>query len=231
MAGATTIAVLFALSFMIVRVAAVAMRLTGLPENVARFQCISALTGAGFTTSESEMIVNYPLRRRILVVLMIVGNLGLASVAATFIVSFAGTEPRAGAIAWQAAMIALAVGVIVLVMINRTLDRAMCELIATILTRTTRLGTRLYHRTLQVDSGLSVAEHMYRGVDDTTIKDLPLLQHSLVLLTVRAEQDQGNEQAAEISSISPGDILVCYGSDGAHESFARALPQAGPASR
>ena len=54
------------------------MRLTGLAQNVATFQCISALSGTGFTTSESEKIVNYPVRRRILIVLMLFGNSGFA---------------------------------------------------------------------------------------------------------------------------------------------------------
>ena len=40
MAAALAIAVLFAGSFIIVRIAAVAMRLTGLLENVARFQSL-----------------------------------------------------------------------------------------------------------------------------------------------------------------------------------------------
>mgnify|MGYP001215811411 FL=1 len=101
MAASLAIAVLFAGSFIIVRIAAVAMRLTGLPENVARFQSVSALTGAGFTTSESEMIVHYPARRRIVVILMVLGNLGLVSTASTLIVSFA---------------------VILVVMLNKTLD-------------------------------------------------------------------------------------------------------------
>ena len=90
MAAALAIAVLFAGSFIIVRIAAVAMRLTGLLENVTRFQSVSALTEAGFMTSESEMIVHYPVRRRIVVILMVLGNLGLVSTASTLIVSFAG---------------------------------------------------------------------------------------------------------------------------------------------
>ena len=129
MAAALTIAILFTVSFGLVRIAAVAMRLTGLPQDVARCQSISALTGTGFTTSEAEMIVNYPLRRRILVALMVIGNLGLASVAATFIVSFVGTAPVAGALATQAAMIALAIVVTAVVMTNKRLDHAMCALI------------------------------------------------------------------------------------------------------
>ena len=60
MIAAVSLVLIFALSFFLVRVFAVALRLTGLPEHSARFQAISALTGTGFTTSEAEMIVNYP---------------------------------------------------------------------------------------------------------------------------------------------------------------------------
>jgi len=80
MIAAVSLVLIFALSFFLVRVFAVALRLTGLPEHSARFQAISALTGTGFTTSEAEMIVNYPIRRRIIVVLMLFGNLGIVSV-------------------------------------------------------------------------------------------------------------------------------------------------------
>ena len=53
MGAALTIAVLLALSVSLVRIAGVAMRLTGLSEGVARFQCLSAPTGTGFTRHEA----------------------------------------------------------------------------------------------------------------------------------------------------------------------------------
>ena len=62
MTTAITLVAIFVVSFTIVRIASIVMRLTGLAQNVATFQCISALSGTGFTTSESEMIVNYPVR-------------------------------------------------------------------------------------------------------------------------------------------------------------------------
>jgi len=225
MAAALTIAVLFALSFGIVRIAAVAMRLTGLSENIARLQCISALTGTGFTTSESEMIVNYPIRRRILVALMIIGSLGLASVAATFIVSFIETEPRPGAIVWQAAMIVIAIGITVVIMSNKTLDRSMCGLIGLILVKTTTLGTRRYQCILQVDDGFCVAEHIYRGADATAVKDLPPSFANLVLLGVHGKSVHRNERISPDARVSPGEVLICYGSDDQHLTFADDLSQ------
>ncbi len=220
MAAALTIAVIFMVSFTVVRIAAVAMRLTGLPETVARLQCLSALTGTGFTTSESEMIVNYPVRRRILGLLMVTGNLGLASVAATLIVSLVDTEPRAGAIAWQAAMMAIAVAIVVTVMSRAIVDRAMCGLIGKILLRTTTLGKRHYHRVLQVDTGYSVTEHQYRGARTLSLTDLPAPFHDLQLLAKRGEREHLGEDIADDAMIMPGDILVCYGHDDVHERFA-----------
>jgi Trk-type K+ transport system membrane component len=66
---ATLLAVLF-LSLIVVRVAAEALVLTGISRESASFQARSAWTGTGFTTSESEQIVNHPVRRRIVSALM-----------------------------------------------------------------------------------------------------------------------------------------------------------------
>lgn len=52
-------------SFLITRVTTVALTVTGMAKESARFQARSAVSGVGFTTSESEAVVNHPLRRRI----------------------------------------------------------------------------------------------------------------------------------------------------------------------
>ena len=225
MAAALTIAILFALSFVVVRVGSVAMRLTGLPENVARLQCLSALTGTGYTTSESEMIVNYPIRRRILGILMVAGNLGLASVAATLIVSLVDTAPRAGAIAWQVVLMAIAITITVIIMNNKLVDRAMCGLIGKILLKTSALGTRPFHRLLQVETGYSVSEFQYCGCDTTTIADMPSSIRSLTLLAIRGPSGHRSRDLSDTTPILPGDHLICYGHDDLHRGFADELAQ------
>jgi hypothetical protein len=55
----------------------IALETTGLERSKARFQALSALAGAGFTTSESESIVNHPRRRRIAAWLIFIGNAGI----------------------------------------------------------------------------------------------------------------------------------------------------------
>jgi hypothetical protein len=63
-------------SLLIARVATVALALTGLSREAARFQARSALSGTGFTTSEAEAVVNHPVRRRVVMSLMLLGAPG-----------------------------------------------------------------------------------------------------------------------------------------------------------
>ncbi len=70
-------------SFLIVRAASIALMMTGLEKKKARFQALSAFTGTGFTTKESESIVNHPRRRQIIRYLMISGNAGIVTVIVT----------------------------------------------------------------------------------------------------------------------------------------------------
>jgi hypothetical protein len=54
--------------------ATVLLEATGLERRKARFQALSAIVGCGFTTGESESIVNHPRRRSIIFWLMVLGN-------------------------------------------------------------------------------------------------------------------------------------------------------------
>ena len=76
-----------AISFVVVRIGATALELTGLSWERAKFQALSAFSNAGFTTQESEEIVRHPLRRRIATYLIVLGNAGFVAT----IGSFAGT--------------------------------------------------------------------------------------------------------------------------------------------
>jgi len=62
--------IFFAVLWLLIEIMAILMKLTGLELNKARFQIISILTHTGFTTRESELIVQHPTRRRIASVLM-----------------------------------------------------------------------------------------------------------------------------------------------------------------
>ncbi len=78
------------LSLLLTRIATIALTATGISQPSARFQARSALTGAGFTTTESEAVVAHPARRRIIMALMLVGSVGLATSIAGILVGVVG---------------------------------------------------------------------------------------------------------------------------------------------
>ena len=92
------IVVIVLLSMTITRIATIALTMTGVSRQSARFQARSALTGAGFTTSESESMVNHPVRRRIIMWLMLTGNAGIVSVVGLLFVTTSSrlTDTSAG---------------------------------------------------------------------------------------------------------------------------------------
>lgn len=79
-------------SLIIVRIGATALKMTGLSTQVADFQAISCFFGVGFTTTEAEMIVSHPARRRIATHLIIAGNIGLTSALSALIVTLVGND-------------------------------------------------------------------------------------------------------------------------------------------
>ena len=79
-------------SFIIVRIGGFALQLTGIEPDVARFQALSAFSGTGFTTREAERVVGHKTRRRIVTILIILGNAGTVTVIATLVASFTQVE-------------------------------------------------------------------------------------------------------------------------------------------
>lgn len=83
--AATLFAVLILIYWVFSELFTVLFRFVGLPEEKARFQVTSLLTGCGFTTRESEMILSSRPRRRIARVLMLFGYVFNISVVSAFI--------------------------------------------------------------------------------------------------------------------------------------------------
>lgn len=82
------------LSMLIVRAGAIALVLTGMRYEQAKFQALSAFTATGFTTHAAEQVVNHPTRRKIISLLMIGGYAGIATVIVSATTSFANSTAR-----------------------------------------------------------------------------------------------------------------------------------------
>jgi Trk-type K+ transport system membrane component len=70
-------------SFVVVRIGAIAFQLTGLEWSLAKFQALSCFSGTGFTTKEAELVTGNKQRRKIATVLIILGNAGFVIMIAT----------------------------------------------------------------------------------------------------------------------------------------------------
>ena len=217
MGAAISIFVLLSVSIFVVRIASVAMRLTGLDDASARFQALSAFTGTGFTTNESEMIVNYPVRRRIVSVVMIIGNMGLVGVLATIVASVVQTDGDVSAVMQQLVWLAAGIALLWFVMLNKTADRIICATLSKFLMATTQIGRRKYHRVLQIGDGLSVCEHPL----EATIDSEALASMGLTLMAVR-NHDGKIRTTTQGEPIHPDDggWLIAYGDDTAHDALA-----------
>ncbi|RUQ24268.1 hypothetical protein ELQ35_21805 [Peribacillus cavernae] len=68
----------FLIITIVIEVAVVLFNLTGMKTKVSRFQVISMLTGTGFTTDESKVIIDHPVRRKIAAFLILFGAFSMA---------------------------------------------------------------------------------------------------------------------------------------------------------
>ncbi len=194
------------------RVATIALTLTGMSPQVARFQARSALSGSGFTTSEAEAVVDHPARRRIIMFLMLVGSAGLVTAVATLSISFIGQDSSTG----NTRLIVLAVGCVVLLVVaqSRLVDRLLTVVFTRLLTRFTDLELQDYAGLLHLTDGHAVLKLDVEAgawLCSRTLGDLQLREEGVTVLGIeRAAGNYVGVPRAE-TEIRPGDTLVTYG--------------------
>ena len=71
--------------WLLIDVLSILLKMTGLDLEKSRFQVISMLTHTGFTTSESELIAQHPLRRRIASALMVLSYVTQVTLISLFV--------------------------------------------------------------------------------------------------------------------------------------------------
>ena len=96
MGAIITLLAIVTISLLVNRIATVALVFTGVSKDLARFQARSAFTGSGFTTSESEMMMQHPVRRRIVMILMFAGSVGFVTILASGITGFVAVDRQQG---------------------------------------------------------------------------------------------------------------------------------------
>lgn len=94
---------------------------TGVPPEIASFQARSAFSGAGFTTTEAENVVNHPTRRRIIATTMFVGSLGTPTLVVTVLVGLVAPGP--GSTTERTLVLIAGIALILLMIVNRPMRK------------------------------------------------------------------------------------------------------------
>jgi K+/H+ antiporter YhaU regulatory subunit KhtT len=211
--GVAALLIVLGISLLITRVAATALSMTGLSHQAARFQARSAFTGTGFTTGEAESVVEHPVRRRVIMWLMIVRSAGLISIILSLILSFVGsggTSDRLDRLLWMIA------GVVLLWSLanSKWLDRYLQRWVRRALTRWTDLDTRDYEELLALSSGYTVTEFAVEEdswVAGRTLDDCQLAEEGILVLGVQRNDGRYVGAPRRDTKINGGNVLILYG--------------------
>lgn len=200
-------------SLIVTRIATVALTLTGLSRETARFQARSALSGAGYTTSESESIVNHPVRRRIVMTLMFMGSVGLVSLMATLSAAIINSEGAVGISLSGGVLIAGLIGIYYLAS-SKWFDKALTPIMRRALRRFTDIEVRDYAALLQIAGDYAVMELLVEESDwlaEKSLKELRLPDEGVLVLGIqrRGEAYVGAPEGDTI--VHANETLVLYG--------------------
>lgn len=208
-----------ALSFLVIRVGATALEHTGLSRDAARFQALSAFFGAGFTTGESELVVNHPVRRRVIRDLIIIGNIGVISLLTTGV---ATATRDAGGLALWARLLILLGGLVTLGLLTRS--RWVMRLIDLTIRKTLE-GTKLVHamdyeKVLRTHEGYSVAELAIEPgspLAGRTLEESRPREAGIAVLAISSASGGYVVSPKGDAVIGEGDTVLVYGADAAIE--------------
>jgi MFS family permease len=221
--GIVLLVVVALMSLLVTRVATVALTATGMARTSARFQARSALSGVGFTTSEAETVVNHPARRRIIMGLMLAGNVGLVTAVAGLLGGFLNT-PDAGRGVLRGLLLVGGLAVVYVLSKSDRADRALTRIVGRWLQRYTDLDVRDYAALLHVSGEYAVKELNVRPgswLTERPIGELHLRDEGVLVLGIVRSDGTYEGAPRKETCIRPGDTAILYGRSGTVADIAR----------
>lgn len=203
------------LSLLVTRIATAALTVTGMTRESARFQARSALTGAGFTTTESEMVVSHPVRRRIVMGLMLLGSVGLVTAVAGLLAGFLGAAGTGEQLPRAVLLIGGLAGVY-LISLSGWVDQRLSRLILRLLRRYTNLEVQDYARLLHLAGDYSVKEMAVQPGDwmaGHRLGELRMRDEGVMVLGVTHADGSYVGAPGKQTMIRAGDVVILYGRD------------------
>ncbi len=217
MGALITLLVIVSVSLVIVRVGTTALMMTGLSWDTASFQSYSAFFGVGFTTREAELVVDHPVRRRIIRDLILAGNVGLTSVLATVVVTFVQIDSMGAMLAtaaWIVGGLALFLGLVNLSFVKRLLDWG----IRFTLRRAGVVRALDYDLLLRVEAGYCISEVEVLEsclLANHRLKESRPADRGIIVLGINRPGGEFIGAPGPEDLIATGDIITVYGHDDA----------------
>lgn len=214
MIPALTVILILMVSILVTRVATIALMHTGLSRQSAKFQARSAFTGVGYATQEAENIVNHPLRRRIIMSLMLLGNAGIVSVMASLLLTFIDDTDTAFTLPTR--MLLLIGGIVLLLILfnSRLVNRGLSKIIHYALQKYTDLNVQDYSGLLHLAGEYEISEVFVEKDDwlaEKSLSTLALPKEGLFILGINRKNGSYLGVPGRNSVICAGDTLVLYG--------------------
>jgi K+/H+ antiporter YhaU regulatory subunit KhtT len=213
MVALVSVLVIVLLYLLITRVATVALSLTGMSREAARFQARSALTGVGFTTAEAEDVVGHPVRRRIVGGLMLVGSAGLVTAAASLFLSFGGTHDQQRLM--RGAILVAGLAAVWALARSAWFDRRLSAAISRVLSWR-GYDVRDYGRLLALQSDWAISELMVEEDDwiaGRTLAELELRDEHIDVLGIQKPNGEYIGVPHGERRLEAGDVLVLYSTE------------------
>ncbi len=209
--------IVFTVSLVVIRIATVGLAMTGVSKDLAQFQAVSAFTGSGFTTKESEDIVNHPLRRRITTHLMLLGNVGVVVAIPSVVLSFlntGGSENWTSRVTVRLGVLAGGLLLLLLIASSRYVEQIMWSVTTWALRRLEGVQVHDYTRLLRVAHNYVISELQLREGDwlaGHTLEQLRLANEGVLVLGIEKPNGEYLGAPRGHTRLEPDDCLILYG--------------------
>ena len=213
MLAAVSLFVIITLSALVTKVAAIALMHTGLSTEIAKFQARSAYTGSGYTSQESEKLMNHPVRRKIVYMLMLIGNAGIITTLSSLMLTFLLPNNRSSLV-YSLIFIVVALSALWFAIKSKVVDRWLSKMIDRALKKYTNIDVKDYAAILHLSGEYQISELRVRKTSwlaGKTLLELDLKSEGINVLGIQQKEGEYIGAPGGDDVIDAGDVITMYG--------------------
>ena len=213
MLAAVSLFVIITLSALVTKVAAIALMHTGLSTEIAKFQARSAYTGSGYTSQESEKLMNHPVRRKIVYMLMLIGNAGIITTLSSLMLTFLLPNNRSSLV-YSLIFIVVALSALWFAIKSKVVDRWLSKMIDRALKKYTNIDVKDYAAILHLSGEYQISELRVRKTSwlaGKTLLELDLISEGINVLGIQQKEGEYIGAPGGDDVINAGDVITMYG--------------------